>query len=55
MAYVKMDWIKQFRLSSTPTVVIFDNKGRVLWQRRGMLKDVDYEAAEKIIVKNAKR
>jgi len=30
MAFVKMDWIKQFRFSGTPTIVVFDNKGRVL-------------------------
>ena len=54
MAYVKMDWIKQFRFTGTPIVVIFDNKGRVLWHRSGMLNEVDYKSAEKVVKKNAK-
>jgi len=54
MAFVKMDWIKQFRFTGTPTVVVFDNSGRVLWHRVGMLNESDYESAVKIIVKNAK-
>jgi len=55
MAYAKVDWIKQFRFTGTPTVIIFDNNGRVLWHRSGMLKETDYKSAEKAIVKNAKR
>jgi len=54
MAYVKMDGIRQFRFSGTPTVVIFDNRGHVLWHRKGMLSDVDYESAEKAVLKNIK-
>ena len=55
LAYVKMDWIKQFRFTKTPTVVIFDSSGRVLWQHRGMLKDADYESAKKVVIRNIKR
>jgi len=54
MAFVKMDWIKQFRFSGTPTIVVFDNNGRVLWHRTGMLQEADYESAEKVIIKNVK-
>jgi len=54
MAYVKMDWIKQFRFTGTPTVVIFDSNGRVLWQHRGILKDADYKSAQKIVLRNKK-
>jgi hypothetical protein len=55
MAFVNMDWIKQFRFTMTPTVVVFDNNGRVLWHRTGMLQEADYKLAEKAITKNAKR
>ena len=55
MAYVKMDWIKQFRFTGTPTLVIFNNKGRVLWHRTGMLQDVDYESIVKTIENNRKK
>ena len=49
MTFVKMDWIKQFRFTGTPTIAIFDNKGRMLWHHTGMLKDVDYEFVKKIL------
>jgi hypothetical protein len=54
MAFVKMDWIKQFRFTGTPTVVIFDNNGHVLWHRIGMLNEADYESAEKVITRNVR-
>jgi len=54
MAFVKMDWIKQFRFTGTPTVIIFDSNGRVLWHLNGMLKESDYRAAEEIILNNTK-
>jgi len=54
MAFVRMDWIKQFRFTGTPTTVIFDNNGRVLWRHYGMLKEADYKSAEKAIVKHTR-
>jgi len=53
-AFVKMDWVKQFRFTVTPTLVIFDNNGRVIWHHEGMLNDEDYESAEKAISRNIK-
>jgi len=55
MAFVRMDWIKQFRFSGTPTLVIYDNNGRVLWQRSGMLNEDDYQSAEKAVLRNTGR
>lgn len=54
MAFVKMDWLKQFRFTGTPTVIIFDNKGHVLWSHYGILKEADYKSAEKTIAENVK-
>jgi len=54
MIYARMDWIKQFRFIGTPTVLIFDNKGHMLWYKSGILKNADYESAEKAILKNTK-
>jgi len=51
IAFVKIDWIKQFRFTSTPTVIIFDNNGSVIWHRNGMLNGADYESAKKAINK----
>jgi thioredoxin-related protein len=52
MAFVRMDWIKQFRFSATPTLVIYDKNGRVLWHRIGMLNEDDYQSAEKAVLRN---
>ena len=49
MAFVKMDWLKQFRFIGTPTLIIFNNRGRVIWHRNGMLSEADYIAAKKAI------
>ena len=54
MAFVKMDWKKQFRFTGTPMLIIFDSNGRVLWHRAGMLNESDYWAAKKVIENNAK-
>jgi len=50
MAFVKTEWIKQFSFRGTPTVVIFDNNGRMIWHRNGMLTEIDYNSAIKAIV-----
>ena len=55
MAFTDIDFIKQFRFTGTPTLVIFDNNGRLLWHKEGMLNEADYKSAEKAVVKNAKR
>ena len=54
IVFVKMGWIKQFRFTGTPTVVIFDNNGHILWHHRGIMNNNDYNAAEKAIIKNIK-
>jgi len=54
LVFIRMDWIKQFRLTETPTVIIFNNDGRVLWSHRGMLEHADYKSAEKVIARNVK-
>jgi len=54
IAFIKMDWIKQFRFTGTPTVVIFDTNGRMLWHHNGIMSNADYESAKKAITNNAK-
>jgi hypothetical protein len=49
MAFVKMDWVKQFRFTNTPTTIIFNNNGHVLWQHVGMLTTADYNSAQKTL------
>jgi hypothetical protein len=52
MAFVKMNWIKQFRFTATPSVIIFNNEGRILWNHVGMMSDADYKSAKKAIGNN---
>ena len=54
IAFVNIEWIRQFRFTKTPVIIVFDNNGRVLWHHVGMLNEDDYKSAEKVIVKNSK-
>jgi len=49
MAFVKMDWIKQFRLTGTPEIIIFDNNGRVLWHYEGIMKERNAKSMKKLL------
>jgi hypothetical protein len=44
LTYVNMGWIKQFRLSETPTVLIFNNDG-LIWSHQGTLGASDPASA----------
>ncbi len=43
--YVSMEWTKRFRLTMTPSVLIFNSKGKLIWHRQGMLASPDVESA----------
>ena len=49
LVFIKMDWIKQFRFTGTPTTIIFDNNGRMIWHHQGMLGEDDYNLAKKLL------
>jgi hypothetical protein len=40
-AYVDVDWIKEYRLTLTPTVLVFDADRHVVWHREGVLRRDD--------------
>src|SRR5690348_13550984 len=44
IALVDMNWIKRFRLSVTPSLLIFSRDGRLIWSRQGMLLPDDPES-----------
>jgi hypothetical protein len=48
-AFVDVEWIKHFSLSITPTLLIFDNHQRLIWQRQGMLDSADTSSAVKAV------
>ncbi len=39
--YVDMEWIRHFRLESTPTLLIFDAKRGLIWSHEGTLNPAD--------------
>jgi hypothetical protein len=47
--YVNIAWIKQFRLRVTPTLLIFDFTGRLIWSHQGMLGPNDPKSALRAI------
>ena len=48
-AYISIDWMKRYRLSLTPTLLIFDADRRLVWHREGALTPVDVKAAVRAI------
>jgi hypothetical protein len=45
MAFVSGEWLAQFPLLITPTLLIFDGNERLIWHRRGMLSATDSASA----------
>lgn len=41
LAYVDPEWVGRYRLSVTPTLLVFDSVGRLTWFHQGMLSSVD--------------
>jgi hypothetical protein len=37
VAFVSTEWLKQFRLTTTPTVMLFNSVGDLIWAQQGML------------------
>ena len=48
-AFVNMEWIRQFRLSSTPTLLIVDRNQGLIWSRQGTLNPADPSSAVRAI------
>jgi hypothetical protein len=48
-AFVRMEWIKRFRLVGTPTLLIFGPDQRLIWSHQGMLSADDQQSAVRAI------
>lgn len=48
VAFVPMEWAKRFRLTGTPTFLIFGSTGRLIWHHEGTLAPADVEAALRV-------
>jgi hypothetical protein len=49
IAYIDADWIKNYRLYVTPTLLILDSDRRVIWHREGSLSRADVTSALRAI------
>ena len=49
IAFVSMDWMKQFRITITPSLLLFDRSGRLIWQQQGVLSPTNVEQALEVI------
>lgn len=47
--YVNLAWIEHFRLTVTPTVLVFDSERGLIWAHQGMLDQADPESALRAI------
>ena len=45
ISYVDVGWIKQYRLSATPTTLIFNKNGQIIWTHAGTMTDDDEKSA----------
>jgi len=45
VAFVSVEWTKRFRLSVTPTLLLFSARGTLIWYRQGILAPDDLGAA----------
>jgi hypothetical protein len=54
-AYVSIGWIKRYRLTATPTLLLFDEGRRLIWHREGQLRIADTHAALQAVDTAARR
>lgn len=50
MTFVPVGWIKQLRLTVTPTLMIFDGKGALVWHHQGTLQPDDVTEAMSLVM-----
>lgn len=55
MAFVNVEWQRQYRLTATPTLLIFDANGGFVWHREGQLSSADVRAAMDAVDEASKR
>ncbi len=45
IAFVDVDWMKRYRLTGTPTTIVFDKRGHVIWAHVGTMNEDDQKSA----------
>lgn len=54
VAFVDAAWLKRYPLSVTPTLLIFDRKGQLIWYKWGVLTEEDRRNALAAVAKSQK-
>ena len=45
IAFIDIGWMKQYRLTGTPTTLIFDRHGKIIWAHAGTMDEQDQKSA----------
>lgn len=45
IAFIDVGWMKQYRLTGTPTTLIFNSHGRIIWTHSGTMDTEDQKSA----------
>jgi hypothetical protein len=45
ISFVNVDWMKRFRLTATPTTLLFDRAGTLIWSQKGEMSEGDEKSA----------
>jgi len=48
-SYVNLEWIRKFRLTKTPTLLIFNPRQELIWAHQGVLSSNDSISAIKTV------
>jgi hypothetical protein len=51
VAFINREWLDQYPLNLTPTLLIFDSSQRLVWHRSGMLSPADTASALRAVAR----
>jgi hypothetical protein len=54
VAFVSMEWMKRFRLTVTPTAMLFNRAGTLVWAQHGMLRPDSIASALRVLEEDAR-
>jgi hypothetical protein len=55
IAFIDVGWMKQYRLTGTPTTLIFNRHGKIIWAHAGTMSDEDQKSALRTLFWNKSR
>ena len=54
VAFVSMEWMKRYRLTVTPTAMLFNRAGKLVWAQHGMLRPDSIASALRVLQEDAR-